>query len=757
MPIFGFINNIGAGHNIESAHHQSQLSNLSQQHQIETNNQGVAKACGRKNFFQRMGDNILMNATKLHERIVDNGDPQSIKKLTNDRVTKSTDNFNQRVSFMLNNLLAGEIKTGSEQFTMLRHLSNLIEYDSNIQSYDTLLTASLDKKLDSLNDNQLKQLEKNLLNYKKTDFSENKQHYLEDIRQCVSKHNIARSEAMSQQLDTLVTQLDENNKNNHTKFKAALNALKAECKNNNIDYESNLESIMRLSLQSLGALKSDLNTLNQHLSLAKAEVTTHYDNLENLHKNKLIDDTDYANRLSQIQDNFREIKLTHQAVHTELFTQQTRGITAEIKDNPALTEDTKQQINACIKALIGIVNTTQNKEEIGDIQFKVQQSLQRFFPANHIASKAALTELNKHMVNIANDLRSDPKTALGNKLQAFRAEISYISKAATAVVKAIRYEALSHQVGQFTDTQLTGTMSPLGKGAGHEVMLAHYGSKVKVYKADDDKLAGEKGGAFIGPLAIGIDHSSPRLLERGVVASRIDSHLKFNIVAKTDFAMHNDQLGIVMDKAKGTAGADIKLKAKDPHIAAQLQPQFIKMQLVDIITGQADRHMNNYLIHVDQANKVKLTAIDNDFCLGPDWENLNTNIRKKGNHLQKYPPVVDKTMYSEIKKMTHDDLTRLSDGLLSDDAVKAAQTRLTNLQQHLEQLQQDGKVIDASQWGTPQVSQWLDTPRELTKVTSWVKNGDFLLKNDDPKASVYESKSLYTSYLARDQQHFLAA
>ena len=108
-----------------------------------------------------------------------------------------------------------------------------------------------------------------------------------------------------------------------------------------------------------------------------------------------------------------------------------------------------------------------------------------------------------------------------------------------------------------------------------------------------------------------------------------------NLVVKYSVGTHNGQFGIFMEKAKGFTGEDLfKRRIKNDKdcdispsvmretvtdkearnkIEAQMAQKFNKLQWLDIITGQQDRHWNNYFINVDKTtHDVTLKAIDND-------------------------------------------------------------------------------------------------------------------------------------------------
>ncbi|MCL1127207.1 hypothetical protein, partial [Shewanella surugensis] len=508
-----------------------QHSTLSKKYSIDTNSQGIAQACQHKNFILRTGEELLVGMKQLRDFIVNLGDSESIQKLANNRIENATGNFNQRLDFLVDKLSSKDLKVATTQFTMLRHQANLIECDTQVKDYDSLLMEGLDHKLNTLSDNELDQIEATLLTYKKADFSQNKQDYLEQVRQCVAKHQIARSPLTEQTMTKLLTALENPNVQSLATINDALAPLKNQCGKLNVPYEVNLNSLLRLSLYSMAVTDGELHLLNQKLTNARAEINQSATDLKAQLKSKTIDQTEYANKHNALYYQSEQMTAVHQAVHTELFLNMADNIKASPRVQNELDTQTKHEVEAGITYLKDFINTASEDEDSQSLELRARQGLQKLS-----LSETALKQLNLEMLNLTTEMRADPKQALGNQLKSFNAEISHISEAIRAGVRAVRHEYLLTQTNQFTDDNLSGKMRPLGKGAAHEVMQANYGNSIKVFKGDDEKLASQSGGHFIGALAIGIDHSSPRLLERAVVTSRIDTLLGFNISAKTDFA-----------------------------------------------------------------------------------------------------------------------------------------------------------------------------------------------------------------------------
>jgi hypothetical protein len=132
---------------------------------------------------------------------------------------------------------------------------------------------------------------------------------------------------------------------------------------------------------------------------------------------------------------------------------------------------------------------------------------------------------------------------------------------------------------------------------------------------------------------------------------------------------------------------------------AEVRRNITKLQLLDAITGQGDRHMNNFFI--DDATS-KVTGIDNDQCFGKDLVDPN-EIGTSRNYLGKtLPKVVDKKMVTDIDRLTDQKLDEILSDMLTPEEISATTKRLQAVKEHLK-----GKsvtVIERKQWDNPIVA-----------------------------------------------------
>ena len=133
-----------------------------------------------------------------------------------------------------------------------------------------------------------------------------------------------------------------------------------------------------------------------------------------------------------------------------------------------------------------------------------------------------------------------------------------------------------------------------------------------------------------------------------------------DLFVKYSVGSHNGQFGVFMEKAKGFTGEEISQKEKsegdgiaptelkdiDPleraKIKGQIAQKLNKLMWLDLITGQGDRHWNNYFVHIDkETHDVTLKAIDND---------ASFNERQIG--LQKYN--LTRSLAEDFESQLHD-------------------------------------------------------------------------------------------------------
>jgi uncharacterized protein YdeI (BOF family) len=175
-------------------------------------------------------------------------------------------------------------------------------------------------------------------------------------------------------------------------------------------------------------------------------------------------------------------------------------------------------------------------------------------------------------------------------------------------------------------------------------------------------------------------------------------------------------VGIVMGKAKGTTGGNTPRELfSDPQVRRELT----KLQLLDHLCGQGDRHKGNYFIHRDGNGRVTVSGIDNDQCFGKNLHHPNdiakgSKDHNSGFHGTRMPMIIDTDMAQAFRDLTPERLDELLAGKLTKDEIKAAKDRLAGIKVHIDALEYNGMIITPDQWGERFVG------KELTRHTSYV-------------------------------------
>jgi hypothetical protein len=197
-----------------------------------------------------------------------------------------------------------------------------------------------------------------------------------------------------------------------------------------------------------------------------------------------------------------------------------------------------------------------------------------------------------------------------------------------------------------------------------------------------------------------------KLGNRSIAMSRLDKLLNAGVIARTERGLLGDRLGTFQWEAKGksmddaiAAGDDID----DPNLTRLLS----RLQLIDTIAGQIDRHEGNYFIQRDDSGKViGITGIDLDMSWVTEGKSNRFDVEEgarggKGGKYRTDPfpgfcRYVDKELAQRIIALDPDDLRVILMDLLEPAAVEAAVGRLLQLQALLNQL--DTVLLEPHEW-----------------------------------------------------------
>jgi hypothetical protein len=265
--------------------------------------------------------------------------------------------------------------------------------------------------------------------------------------------------------------------------------------------------------------------------------------------------------------------------------------------------------------------------------------------------------------------------------------------------------AISH-----TDGQRLGDMSALGAGVCNTVYASRYsgpeGVVSSVFKPLNDFEHG-----WVAQ-RIGIDRNRPQIANRNLATQDVARALGFNVVVECRIGCRGKpggwldefQLGLVMARAPGHPASETP-----PGLFAhpEVRRELTKLQLLDHLVGQGDRHGGNYFIHtwVDESGQTqaRVSGIDNDQCFGrntldPDDLSHSPERDKKGFRGVQMPLLIDTDMAAAIRAITPERLDALLDDKLDWEEIQATQARLESLLEHINRLEQNQLIITPTEW-----------------------------------------------------------
>jgi hypothetical protein len=276
----------------------------------------------------------------------------------------------------------------------------------------------------------------------------------------------------------------------------------------------------------------------------------------------------------------------------------------------------------------------------------------------------------------------------------------------------------------------------LGSGAVNTVYKHKYttDAKQQVFKGDSpiNDFYGRDAGTQVG-----IPEQNPEFAKRSVAMYRLDQLLGANVLGATAFAVQDGEFGSVMELAEGDSyldlvnkigGAQKDLVVNDPAFQKALS----KLQLLDIICGQLDRHTGNYIIQRDPGTGafIALKGIDNDMAFGKDHTDITAKIGKgytntdQGYTLNNGVKMGGSTHISEVRLLDDSfiqtilglDTSLISvalTGLLSPAEIAATITRTEQLQQYIRDVQSDSLANTLTQLNQPPAPGSDKMPRSL--------------------------------------------
>lgn len=212
----------------------------------------------------------------------------------------------------------------------------------------------------------------------------------------------------------------------------------------------------------------------------------------------------------------------------------------------------------------------------------------------------------------------------------------------------------------------------------------------------------------------GIRQHDPNYGARAVAMYRLDQLLKAGVTARAEFAIHQDGdgksvLGTVLESAKGVAAAKTRFGMDAKHTKKMgpgavalddpvLQRGINKLQILDAIAGQLDRHQGNYYIEAGKDGKVKgVTGIDLDMAFGSDMKTPDKKSSGGAHNYHGLPKAIDAEMGKVILALDEDLIRDALTGLLSPAEVNSTVLRFRAVKDAVKEASDAGRLRD--DWG----------------------------------------------------------
>lgn len=202
-----------------------------------------------------------------------------------------------------------------------------------------------------------------------------------------------------------------------------------------------------------------------------------------------------------------------------------------------------------------------------------------------------------------------------------------------------------------------------------------------------------------------------QLGNRSIAMSRLDKLLGGDVMARTVRAFNGDKQGTFQAKADGKEAKEV-LESTDVSGNPDLARMLSRLQLLDAIAGQVDRHAKNYFIQIDPRSKrvTGITGIDLDMSwMGEDGRfevdvemgsrmgsQKNNADGGKTDHFPGFSKFVDKELAERIIAMKPNDLRAILLDLLDPKLIESAVRRLAKLQNLLQR--ETTNLLEPKDW-----------------------------------------------------------
>lgn len=294
------------------------------------------------------------------------------------------------------------------------------------------------------------------------------------------------------------------------------------------------------------------------------------------------------------------------------------------------------------------------------------------------------------------------------------------------VVEKLAYLEIPNEIGSLTSGLRSGERTKaLGGGSVSDVGITKFNVKSKldpnkfesqswVFK---DESSQNQAMASVTTGVVPHAKQHPLFGSRAVASSRLDEVLGTNILTKTVFAQRikNNKMtrGTSAELAKGSSIQQThtyeefrKFTTYDEfdYSNGAVQRQLATLQLLDAITGQSDRHAENFLI--DRETHT-VSGIDNDISFGQKKTEVSGPMAED-DKFQGMPPYIDESIGDKILRVNEKLVRQALRDLLPPQAISATIIRLRKVKQHLRTMKQGQRFLKVNQWGTNTLDEHTD-------------------------------------------------
>ena len=203
----------------------------------------------------------------------------------------------------------------------------------------------------------------------------------------------------------------------------------------------------------------------------------------------------------------------------------------------------------------------------------------------------------------------------------------------------------------------------------------------------------------------GIRTMDPNFGARSMAMYRLDQLLQAGVTARVEFAVHEGEFGTVTEKAQGTQAKNVNwttgpsgegaVSVDDPTYRRCMN----KLQILDAIALQLDRHMGNYFVQTGERGEVTgVTGIDLDMAFGSEFTDLGQEKRSWSAYAYRgMPTEIDEEFGNKILTIREEDVRQALTGLLSAKEVDSTVARFTFVQGKVKEAQKHGQL--RKDWG----------------------------------------------------------